>query len=159
MIEKRISLLCAKTNRKLSALARISYYLTFHQKRKLIKAFFDSQFRFCSLNWMFHSRKSNNEINLLHERALWMIYNDQISLFQELFDKDISFTVRHFNIQSLAIEMFQVINNIAAAIIDDYLPHIIATTFTQNLSLLFQVCVRSITIKILYSIMVPISGI
>ena len=108
---------------------------------------------------MLHSRKSNNEINLLHERALWMIYNDQISLFQELFDKDISFTVRHFNIQSLAIEMFQVINNIAAAIIDDYLPHIIATTFTQNLSLLFQVCVRSITIKILYSIMVPISGI
>ena len=108
---------------------------------------------------MLHSRKSNNEINLLHERALWMIYNDQISLFQELFDKDISFTVRHFNIQSLAIEMFQVINNIAATIIDDYLPHIIVTTFTQNPSLLFQVCVQSITIKILYSIMVPLSGI
>ena len=30
--DKHISLLCAKANRKLFALARISYYLTFHQK-------------------------------------------------------------------------------------------------------------------------------
>ena len=117
--DKQISLLCAKANRKLSALASISYYLTFHQKRTLIKAFFESQFRYCSLTWMFHSRKSNNEINLLHERALRMIYNDQISSFQELLDKDNSFTVHHFNIQSLAIEMFKVINNIAATIFGD----------------------------------------
>ena len=48
---------------------------------------------------MFHSRQSNNEINLLHEKALRMIYNDQISSFQELLDKDNSFTVHYFNIQ------------------------------------------------------------
>ena len=48
-----------------------------------------------------------------------MIYNDQISSFQELIEKDNSFTVHNFNIQSLAIEMFKVINNIAAAIIYD----------------------------------------
>ena len=70
---------------------------------------------------MFHSRKSNNKINWLHERALRMIYNDQISSFQELLEKYNSFTVHHFNIQSLAIEMFKVINNIAATIIDDLL--------------------------------------
>ena len=68
---------------------------------------------------MFHSRKSNNKINLLHERALRIIYNDQISPFQELLVKDNSFTVHHFKIQSLAIEMFKVINNIAATIIGD----------------------------------------
>ena len=117
--DKHISLLCIKANRKLFALARISNYLTFHQKRTLIKAFFESQFRYWSLNWMFHSRKSNNKINLLHERALRVIYNDGISSFEELLDKDNSFTVHHFNIQSLAIEMFKVINNIAATIIDD----------------------------------------
>ena len=38
--DKNVSLSCAKANRKLSAIARISYYLTFHQKRTLIKAFF-----------------------------------------------------------------------------------------------------------------------
>ena len=42
-----------------------------------------------------------------------MIYDDQMSSFQELLDKDNSFTVHHFNIQSLAIGMFKVINNIA----------------------------------------------
>ena len=117
--DKHISLLRTKANRKLSALARISYYLTFHQKRTLIKAFFESQFRYCSLTWMFHSRQSDNKINLLHERALRIIYNDQISSFQELLDKGNSFTVHHFNIQSLAIEMFKVVNNIAATIIGD----------------------------------------
>ena len=68
---------------------------------------------------MFHSRKSNNEIKLFHERALRMIYNDQISSFQELLDRDNSFTVHHFIVQSSAIEMFKVINTIAASIIDD----------------------------------------
>ena len=66
---------------------------------------------------MFYSRKS--KINLLHERALRMIYDDQISSFQELHDKDNYFCVHHVNIQSLAIEMFKVINNITATIIDD----------------------------------------
>ena len=67
---------------------------------------------------MFHSRRSNNEIKLFHERALTMIYNDQISSFQELLDRDNSFTVHHFIVQSSAIEMFKVINIIAASIID-----------------------------------------
>ena len=52
--DKHISLLCGKANRKLSALAT---FPTFHQKRTLIKAFFESQFRYCSLTRMFHSRK------------------------------------------------------------------------------------------------------
>ena len=103
----------------MSALARISYYLTFHQKRTSVKSFFGTQFRNRSLTRIFYSRKSNNKINLLHERALRVIYNDRISSFQELLDKDHSLTVHHFNIQSLANEMFKVINNIAATIIDD----------------------------------------
>ena len=36
--DENISFLCTKADRKLSALARISYYITFHQKRTLIKA-------------------------------------------------------------------------------------------------------------------------
>ena len=77
---------------------------------------------------MFYSRKSNNKTNLLHERVLKMIYNNQISSFQELLEEDNSFTVHHFNIQSLAIDMFKVINNIAATIIDD----LFATSLLQS---------------------------
>ena len=64
-----------------------------------------------------------------------------------------------FNIESLVIEMFKVINNIAATLLTTYLPRIIVTIFAENLSLLFQVCVQFITVKILYSITVPLSGI
>ena len=88
-----------------------------------------------------------------------MIYNDQISSFQELLNKDNSFTVHNFNIQSLAIEMLKVINNIAATIIDVYVPHVIVPIFAQNLSLLFQVYVQFIMVKNLYSITIPLSGI
>ena len=98
-------------------------------------------------------------LNLFHEKALRMIYNDQISSFQELLNKDNSFTVHNFNIQSLAIEMLKVINNIAAAIIDVYVPHVIVPIFAQNLSLLFQVYVQFIMVKNLYSITIPLSGI
>ena len=83
------------------------------------EASLELQFIYCFLTWMFHSRKSNNEIKLFHERALRMIYNDQISSFQELLDRDNSFTVHHFIVQSSAIEMFKVINTIAASIIDN----------------------------------------
>ena len=100
-----------------------------------------------------------NRLNLFHEKALRMIYNDQISSFQELLNKDNSFTVHNFNIQSLAIEMLKVINNIAAAIIDVYVPHVIVPIFAQNLSLLFQVYVQFIMVKNLYSITIPLSGI
>ena len=54
--------------------------------------------------------------------------------------------------------MFKVINNLAATIIDDLFatyhsyPNNIVTIFAQNLSLLFQLCVQFITVRILYSI-------
>ena len=67
---------------------------------------------------MFHSLESYNKINLSYERTPRMIYNDQILSFQELLDKDNSFTIHHVNIQSLA--MFKAINNIAATTIDDF---------------------------------------
>ena len=35
-----------------------------------MKAFITSQFSYCPLVWMFHSRTLNNRINKIHERAL-----------------------------------------------------------------------------------------
>ena len=55
--------------------------------------------------------------------------------------------------------MFKIINNIAATIIDDLFTHIMIKILAQNLSLLLEVCVQFITVKILSSITVPLSGI
>ena len=73
--ESHITSLCNKAGQKLSALARINHYLTPDQKLLLLKSVVKSQFSYCPLIWMFTSRYLNNALNIIHERALCLIYN------------------------------------------------------------------------------------
>ena len=57
-----------------------------------------SQFSYCPLIWMCHSRKINNQINNLPERALRLVCNDKSSSFRELLEKDKSVTIHERNI-------------------------------------------------------------
>ena len=89
-------------------------------KRKLImNAFITSQFGYCPLVWMFHSREMNNRINRIHERSLRIVYKNKQSTFQELLDRDKSVSVHHSNIRKLAIEIFKVKNNLSPEILND----------------------------------------
>ena len=94
-------------NRKLSALSRISRYAEVSKKRVLFKSFIESQFTYCPLIWMFHSRELNNKINKLHERALRVVYRNYELSFEELLFIDGSSSVHHRNIHAVAIEMFK----------------------------------------------------
>jgi len=105
--------ICKKAGKKLNVITRMITYLSFEKKRALIKAFFESQFKYCPLTWMFCSREQNNKINKLHERALRLIYNDVDLSFEELLKKDGSFTIHDQNIQSLIIEMYKVVNDLS----------------------------------------------
>ena len=73
-----------------------------------MSAFIVSQFQYCQLIWMNHSRKLNNKINRIHERALRIVYNDYSSSFEELLKIDDSVTIHVQNIRALMIEMFKV---------------------------------------------------
>ena len=71
-----------------------------------MKAFIMSQFSYCPLVWMCHSRTLNNKINKLHERALRLVYDDRQSTFEELLNIDKSVTNHHRNLQTLATEVY-----------------------------------------------------
>ena len=73
-----------------------------------MKIFIESQFGYCPLVWMFHSRKVNSNINHIQEQFLRIIYNDYITSLKDLLKRDNSFRIHHKNIQSLAIELFKV---------------------------------------------------
>ena len=114
-----IASLCRKAGKKLSVLARLSNFMCTNKKRVLMKAFIESQFSYCPLIWMFHSRGVNNKINHLHERSLQILYKDSISSFENLLKKDRSFTIHQRNIQSIAIELIKVKGNLSNNIMYD----------------------------------------
>ena len=66
--EKHIITIYQRANRKLNALARLTPYMELEKRLMLMNAFFNSQFNYCPVIWMCHSRASNNKINRLHER-------------------------------------------------------------------------------------------
>ena len=84
-----------------------------------MKAFVESQFGYCPLIWMFHSRVLNNKINCIHERALRITYKDKYSTFQEQLKKDNSVSIHHRNVQKLAIEIYKVLHGFSPPILND----------------------------------------
>ena len=78
---EHISNICKKVSLKLHALARVSHFMNNNKLRLLMKTFIESQFSYCSLIWMFHSRMLNNRINNLQERALRLVHKDNSSSF------------------------------------------------------------------------------
>ena len=96
--------------------------MTLAQRKKVFKGFIMSQFSDCPLVWMFHSRKLNNRINHLHERALRLVYQDFTSSFEELLTSDRSVTIHHRNIQKMAIEMYKVYYGLSAPIMNLVFP-------------------------------------
>ena len=71
------------------------------KRKALMKTFVISQFNYCPLVWMFHSRKLNHRINSIHERALRVTYQDYQSTFLQLLQKDNSVTIYQRNLQVL----------------------------------------------------------
>ena len=65
-----VKTLCSKAAKKLSALQRIDNIIDEEKRNLLFNAIIKSQFSYCPLVWIFCSRRSNDLINNIHERAL-----------------------------------------------------------------------------------------
>ena len=112
---KHIENLCRKTNQKLHALASEANFMTLEKR---LKTFVFSQFNYCPLVWMCHSKKLN-KINRLQERALCIEYNDKSSTFYQLLEKDKSVTIHTRILQYLATEIFKLKIGILPTIITE----------------------------------------
>ena len=104
--ENHINNICKKASQKLNVLAKVAPCMNTQKRRIIMKSFVTSQFGYSPLIWMFHSRRLNNKINSIHERALRITYQDHISTFQELLNKDNSVSIHHRNLQALATDLF-----------------------------------------------------
>ena len=108
--EKHLNIICGKARAKINALGRVAPFMNIEKRRTIMNAFFNSQFSYCPLIWMFHSRLINNKINRLHERCLRIVYSDNQSTFEELLEKDNTVSVHQRNLQFLATELYKVLN-------------------------------------------------
>ena len=78
----------------------------------IMREFITSQFSYCPLAWMCHSRAVS--INFMNG----LVYDRQ-STFDEPLDKDKSFSIHHRNLEVLATEMYKVYSNIVSDIMND----------------------------------------
>ena len=106
----------------IQALARIAKYLSPDKLRIIMKTFIESQFNYCPLTWMFHSRQLNSKINKLHERALGIVHKNPNLTFQQLLNLDKTHCIHHRNLQKLAVEMFKVSKKLVPAPIQELFP-------------------------------------
>ena len=77
-----------------------------------MNAFFNSQFNYCPVIWMFHSQALNSKVNRLHENCLRIIYSDETSTFNQLIEKVSSVCMHDRNIQALANKIYKVAKGI-----------------------------------------------
>ena len=108
-------------------------------------AFFKSQFSYCPLSWMFHSRTSNSKINRLQEICLHIIYSYNTSSFTDLLEIDKSVSVHYRNIQDLATELQKFVNNGSPMLVSDSFKLNNMTLYkTRNRSTFYSQPVRTV---------------
>ena len=102
--ESHIASLCRKTCQKINALATLNSYLTSDQRNLLLNSVIKSQFTYCSLIWMFTSCYLNDALNNIHERDLWLIYNDHEKSFNNILTESNLKTIHEKNLNFLQLK-------------------------------------------------------
>ena len=120
--------ICKKASQKLTVLLRMANILPGEQRKVLVNTFFDSQFNYCPLLWMFCSRSLNHKINRLHKRSLRIAYNDYTATFEDLLAKAKTVTIHQRNLRVLAIEMYKIANGLST----DYMIELMTNLGNQS---------------------------
>ena len=74
--EYHLETLYKKAGQKLHALIRVLSFMSLQQKKIIMNAFITSQFGYCPLIWMCHSRNIHRQIDNIHERRTKEVEKD-----------------------------------------------------------------------------------
>ena len=114
-----ITKLCKKAGQKLHTLARISTFMSLQPRKTIMNTFILSQFGYCPLIWTCHSRSLNSRKNRIHERTLKIIYNDNISSFDQLLEISGSVAIHVRNLQRLVTEIYKALNTLSSPLVSE----------------------------------------
>ena len=93
--------------------------MSIKQRKIIMNAFTHSQFSYCPLVWICHSRTVHSLINNIVESSLRIVYNDNISSFTQLLEKSGSVSIHHRNLQALAIEIYKSLSSLSSPLKSD----------------------------------------
>ena len=103
----QISDFCKKVSRKISALARVTPFMSFDRRKLPINVLFTSHFSSCLQIWMCYRHINNKKINMLYVKCLRIVYKNKQSSFNKFLNKESSVSLHIRNIERLAIEMLK----------------------------------------------------
>ena len=97
---------------KVFALQRIRKYISTDHAKTLASAFINSQFNYCSIIWMFCSKKSKQRIESIHKRTLRIVFREYDKTYEELLnDHDIK-SIHQNHLKFILAEVFKSLNNL-----------------------------------------------
>jgi hypothetical protein len=104
---EHISLTCRKAAWQLSALRRISKYLTVESRMIIFKSYVVSNLNYCKVVWHFCLKKSAKKLERLQERGLRIVYDDYTASYDDLLMRAKIKRLADDRLQSLMIEVFK----------------------------------------------------
>ena len=106
-----IDIICKSASNQLNALVRVRY-LDHGERLVLVNSFIYSNFNYCSLVWMFSSKRSLNKIENLQTRALRFVSDDYTSSYELLLEKSGKPTMNLARERLLFIEVYKTLNSL-----------------------------------------------
>ena len=115
--ERHIDEICKKAAKQVNALCRLNKCLPLELKLKMDQSFIFSNFSYCCLVWHFCAKSGNRKLEKIQERAIRFVYNDFVSMYNELLMKSTSSSVLAMRLKAMAIEIYKSLHDLNPRVI------------------------------------------
>ena len=130
--------LCKKASRSLNVLKRFSKILSVDNKKRIFHTFICSQFNYCQTVWHFTSKRKINMMEKIQERALRFVFNDYISVYENLLLRVNKGTLHNQRLKNILVFVYKCVNNLEPSYLNSLFVVKHSNYMLRNDILLFQ---------------------